>query len=118
MEQKDWKAILSRGNLSKFEIEELIEREIDSITYDCIVFIGFNKEFKKVGVKFHSEMYQDSLLKPLLELVSVNTSQLAVIRIMKGNGRANNVKKEELVANIIKEIAMGVGVDLAYTNTL
>jgi hypothetical protein len=53
-----------------------------------------------------------------LELVSVNTSQLAVIRIMKGNGRANNVKKEELVANIIKEIAMGVGVDLAYTNTL
>jgi hypothetical protein len=50
-----------------------------------------------------------------LELVSVSTSQLAVIRIMKGHRRANNVKKEDLVANIIKEIAMGVGVDKVYT---
>jgi hypothetical protein len=112
MEPKDWKAKISSGDLSKFEIEELIERETDSIDTECIAFVGFNDLYEKVGVRIHFEDDQDSILKCLLELISLDSSCLAVFRFSTKKNEEPFVKKEILISNIINEITQSVGLKM------
>jgi len=112
MAPKDWKAKITSGDLSKFEIEELIEREIDSIDAECIAFVGFNDAYEKVGVRTHFEDDQDSILKCLIELISLNSSCLAVFRFTTKKNEEPFVKKEILISNIINEIAQSLGLEV------